>query len=225
MRLVVCSSLLLGAAALAGCLKSTSFSCTEDTACGAGGVCEAEGVCSIADADCTSGRRFDSSAGTLAGQCTAGSNPTDSGVDMTIDDGMPDAMPDAPPDAPTGCNGDFNAITDGNTNHKYKLINTPTDWVAQQNTVCAQQSSYMAIPDDAAELQAIYDLAGQNDVWVGVNDRLVEGTFRDTKNNLYTALPVTGNKVPDDCVHTANGTVLDVVGCGDSKITVCECEE
>jgi len=224
MRFVVCSSLILGATALAGCLKSTSFTCSDDTSCGAGGVCEPQGVCSIADADCTSGRRFDSSAGTLAGQCTAGDLPTDSGVDTTTD-GPTDGPTDAPPDTPVGCNGDFNTITNGNTAHKYKLISTPTDWVAQQNTVCAQQSSYMAIPDDAAELQAIYDLAGQNDLWVGVNDRITEGTFRDTKNNLYTALPVTGNKVPDDCVHTANGTSLDVVGCGDSKITVCECEE
>jgi len=225
MRLVWLSTSFLTTVSLAGCLKSTAFTCSDDSSCGANGFCEApQSVCSITDTGCDSGRRFDSSAGSLAGQCVGGTSPTDGGVDTPTDsDG--DGPIDTPVDTPTGCNPDFLTITGGNAGHKYKLITTVNDWISQENNVCAQQSSYMAIPDDATERQALADLNGGNEIWVGVSDRLVEGVFRDTKNNIYNALPITGNKVPDDCVRTPDGGSLDVVGCDKTKATVCECEE
>ncbi|HTJ42849.1 MAG TPA: VCBS repeat-containing protein [Kofleriaceae bacterium] len=62
-------------AALAGCLRHTSYqSCQTDADC-SGNHCESNHACSVDDQDCPSGRRWHSSA-PLAGQCVDGtSNP------------------------------------------------------------------------------------------------------------------------------------------------------
>ena len=50
------------------------FRCDEDTQC-AGGVCQADGFCSFADATCPSGQRYGEHSGSLSNTCV-GSNPT-----------------------------------------------------------------------------------------------------------------------------------------------------
>ena len=63
-----------------------TFTCAENTQCGAGGTCS-DGFCSFPDPDCDSGLRYGDLSGPLSGQCV--------GADMP----MPDAgdMPDSPP--------------------------------------------------------------------------------------------------------------------------------
>ena len=55
------------------CVRPPSFECSSASApgaCGPGGLCEATGFCSVADPACTSGRRYDPSAGMgLGGMC------------------------------------------------------------------------------------------------------------------------------------------------------------
>lgn len=210
---------------LVSCVKTNAFKCDGDsTACsGTGARCEADGFCSIESGNCPSGHEYSDTAGDLAGQCVGG-GPTPDGPQP---DGPSDGPPsDGPQDAPVGCPGDFAAIAvGGQTGHKYKFISVTADWVSQHNTVCVGQGSYLAIPNDAGELAAIFGLALSADVWVGVSDRTTEGSFLDVLNTAYTALPLNGNKVMDDCAQTANGTSLDVIGCSSSRVAVCECEE
>jgi hypothetical protein len=217
-------------AGLAGCLKKTAFNCgADDNAC-VGGVCEPEGFCSIsvATSECPSGRKFSDTAGDgLAGQCV-GDGPTSDG---------PGPDPDGPetdgpqPDSPaTGCNADFAVLASGgNTGHKYKLITLADDWVTQHNTVCVGQASYLAVPDDAAELAGLFALAANANLWVGVNDRANEGNFREVlTNGAYVALPVIeggGNENGQDCAATANGTTLETEDCDQARVAVCECNE
>jgi hypothetical protein len=58
----------------------------DDSKCGPGGTCEPNGLCSVPDATCPSGRRFTDVAGELSNQCVGGEQP------------MVDAAVDAPPD-------------------------------------------------------------------------------------------------------------------------------
>ncbi len=83
-------ALLIVALGAAGCLRTTQFHCANDVECTSGGhtgVCQATGYCSFADPGCTSGQRYGSLSGEVAGQCVTG-------VPL---DAPPDAYPDAPP--------------------------------------------------------------------------------------------------------------------------------
>jgi hypothetical protein len=59
------------AVAALGCLPSPKFDCTDSTACGSGGTCQPDGLCSFADTSCTSGQRYGSLAGNDSNQCVA----------------------------------------------------------------------------------------------------------------------------------------------------------
>ena len=48
---------------LAGCAAHGTFTCAQDSQCGAGGRCEPAGYCSFPDSTCGSGRRYDQYAG------------------------------------------------------------------------------------------------------------------------------------------------------------------
>jgi hypothetical protein len=106
--------LLLLALSLTACLRTTEFKCQSSSQCGAEGVCESTGYCSLPDDQC--GRRYSSSAGPFAGQCVGGG-----GVDGGID-GPPGI--DSSVDAPAGqCPAGY--MTLGGAPHKYKLVTTP----------------------------------------------------------------------------------------------------
>lgn len=218
-------------ASLAACLKKTAFNCADQDGACIGGVCEPEGYCSIAASDCPSGRRFSDTAGDgLAGQCVGGGDPLPDGPppDGVQPDGPPPDGP--PPDGPTGCAVGYDVITGGTAGHKYMVVATAGTWINQQNNVCNTSSGYMAIPDDAAELTAIYTAAGNVRIWLGVSDRMNEGTFIDTKGQAYNALTLTGNGNNQDCATTNNGVApLEIEDCdGAQQLSlpaVCECEE
>lgn len=97
-RVAVAAALLL-----AGCVSAKlSFTCGPGRSCGAGGVC-VDGSCAFAALDCTSGFRFDKSAGPRAGMCVSDS------IDLGIDQGTsgPLDLAQSPPDLVgldlTGC--------------------------------------------------------------------------------------------------------------------------
>jgi hypothetical protein len=225
MRIAMLLTASLAATLWTGCLKKSVFNCATDEACGTGGVCEPNGFCSVADGACASGRRFSDTAGTgVEGQCVGGGPAEDGpiGTDGSqVNDGPPVDMP-----LPTGCNSDFATITNGNPNHKYKFVATTGTWPNQQNVTCAGQSSYMAIPDDAAELAAIFALANVK-IWLGVSDRIMENQFRDTKNQAYASLALSGNNGGKDCATTTDDTApLVIEDCDNQNLAVvCECEE
>lgn len=218
-------------ASLAACLKKTAFNCADDDGACISGVCEPEGYCSVAASDCPSGRRFSDTAGDgLAGQCVGGGDPLPDGPQP--DGPQPDGpAPDGPADAPpSGCVAGYDVISGGTAGHRYMLVATAGTWINQQNNVCNTSSGYMAIPDDAGELAAIFIKGGNVRIWLGVSDRATEGTFIDTKNQAYNALALNGNGNNQDCATTDDGVApLEIEDCDGAQQlslpTVCECEE
>jgi len=221
--------LLLAVLASTGCLRKTEFQCTDDGACGAGGRCEPTNFCSFADPDCTSGRRYDQSAGTLAGQCTGGGNPTDAPLVDTPVTGGDAPMGDAPP---AGCPTGYVMLTGGQGNHLYKVLAVAENWTVQES-LCAQtsSSSHLAAPEDITELTAIDGAVAVAAHWVGVTDSAMEGTWRNTLGAIQTYLPWIP-PAPDnnaggqgeDCVEGITATHgFNDRRCNDKLPAVCEC--
>ena len=207
----------------AGCLRQTEFNCTTNEQCMPNGTCEAVGFCSFPDSAC--GQRFGDSAGQYANQCVGeGPMGTDGGVD-----GPPI---DSPPTAT--CPATYAAVTGGTAGHVYRRVATAQNWTTQF-TACmgdAVGKSYLAVPNDLAELAAMATLSGVTSFWIGIDDRATEGTYIQASGGPATFLPwATGQ--PDnagggggqDCVAGATATISDedCSGNGSSRIAVCEC--
>lgn len=219
-KLVILTALLA-----TSCLRDTSFTCSRDADCGAGGTCE-PGVnyCSVVDHTCPSGSRFVSSAGSYAGTCVRDDGATDAG--------RTDApATDAASDAPTGCPANYQTIAGGQGTHRYRVINTTDTWQTQRG-VCATSSSsaYLAIPDDPAELAAIATLSASSSVWVGISDTATENTFLTVKGAAATFLPWDNGQPDDqgpgeDCVIIrSSSSKLRDERCNTDYRAVCECE-
>ncbi len=75
--------------ALVGCTPNTLFHCASSEQCRSGatpGTCEASGYCSFPDAECSSGQRYDATAGELGDACVEGlSLGTDRDGDGVVD--------------------------------------------------------------------------------------------------------------------------------------------
>ena len=81
-------------ALIPGCkFGSSAFTCKEDSQCAGGGTCvdKPNGMCALSDSTCTSGYRYDNSAGDHSGQCTgeSGTGNTDGGTDGSTIDASP----------------------------------------------------------------------------------------------------------------------------------------
>lgn len=205
-----------GALAGAGCLRSTEFRCETHDECGRLGTCQPIGFCSFPDPDCN-GQRFSESAGPYANQCVTG---------MTIDGGLPDAPP---PDAqPSGCPIGYLDIP-GAPGHRYRVLNVPEPWAVQRD-ICAAASSttYLAIPDSAAELSALGAFAAMTPYWLGLTDAVSEGDFVTTKGEPATFLPWApgqpSNNMNSDCVTAISTTQIDDRPCAEAHRAICECE-
>src|SRR5262249_13234345 len=139
------------------------------------------------DSEC--GQRFGDSAGAYAHQCV---NPTggDAGIDSSTDGPA------------AGCPADFMLAPGAPAgSHVYKKLPTSQNW-SMQHDACTQlaQKTYLAVPDDAAELTAIAGISQAAIFWVGVDDRAVEGTYvRSSDLMPQTFLPWdTANGEPDN---------------------------
>jgi hypothetical protein len=221
--------LILFVLANAGCLRKTEFQCSDDNACGATGRCETTGYCSFIDNDCSSGRRYDNSAGTYAGQCTGGGTIGDGG---TVDS-PPNATDGGTTDTPStaGCPAGYAALTGAQAGHLYKLLVIAENWATQEAACQATSaSSHLAVPDDLAELTALDALAASN-YWLGITDAAVEGTWRNVLGATQTFLPWqppapdnAGGGQGEDCVEGLPTThTINDRRCQDKLPTVCEC--
>jgi hypothetical protein len=214
------------AIAATGCLKAAAFPCTSNEQCtknGALGTCESVGFCSFPDGECASGRRFGSLSGTFANQCVGeGDAGVDSPFDAPIDNMvLPDGL---------GCPVGYAQLT-GVPTHRYRRLGTSTIWQTQVDACKADGANvYLAIPDDATELQAILTFAGAQ-TWVGIDDLVTEGTFLTVLGGTPTFLPWaagqpdnSGNPGGSDCVMALTAATYDDKKCGTTGIAVCECE-
>ena len=212
----------------AGCLRKTEFQCANDSSCGANGRCEPTNFCSFADPDCESGRRYDQSAGSLAGQCTGGGTTTDGPVVDSPPMGGDGPIGDAPP---AGCPAGYAAITGGEGTHLYKLLTIAENWTIQENACqLTSTSSHLAVPGEIMELTALDTLAGAGH-WLGITDSAVEMTWRNVQGAIQTYLPWEPPAPDDaggpgeDCVESLNSATHTINDrrCNDKLIAVCEC--
>jgi len=201
-----------------GCLKAAAFECTRDLSCtraGTQGTCEAVGFCSFPDPTCPSGRRFGEVSGMYTQQCVGV-------VGAAIDGGF--TVPDG-----SGCPVGY-AILTGAPDHVYRRIDTAAAWQSQV-TACRDEGAnvYLAIPDDATELQSILTFAS-SDAWVGISDIAVESSFVTVLGGVPAWLPWAAGQPDDasggsDCVLALSASdTYDDRRCSNSAIAVCECE-
>ena len=218
-----------------GCVRPAAFQCATDSDCtraGEQGACEAIGRCSFPDPACGSGRRFAGLSGDQADQCV-GDGATDGGVtdsrtDAGGDEGDAAIGDGAMADAPSGCPVTYVALAGVTSSHLYRTLPAAAGWT-NQRSACGMEpaNAYLAIPDDAVELQALITHAG-TDVWVGISDAASEGAFVTVRGTPATYLPWATNE-PDnngnqDCVRTRSPSAIETVICGTPTIAICECE-
>jgi len=202
-RLALLAVLLAG-----GCLRDTEFHCTSDSQCGSDGQCDGTvGFCTVPDSNCVYGRRYSEYSGSYTNTCM-----------------MPNQV-----DAGMGCAPGFTTLP-GVSTHLYHLFTTPADFTSQR-TACAAQGgiTYLAIPDDANELQALVTQSGVPALWVGIDDIVVEGNYLTVRGQPETYLPWASGQ-PDnappgeDCVAALSSATYDDDQCSLSLPAVCECE-
>jgi hypothetical protein len=222
-------TMLVVALLATGCLPKTEYKCAANGDCAAGGsICEPTGYCSFADTSCASGQRYGELSGTYANQCVEGAGG-DAGVDV-------DAAVDAQPDAPAvNCPASYTTMVGV---HYYRAIAATATWQAQR-TACAADgaNTYLAVPDDQAELTGIVMAGGVARVWVGIDDQTTEGTYATVRGGTVPANsplwdvgepdddPLVGAG-PGDCVVAVdtNGNQIADDRCDRTYPAVCECE-
>jgi hypothetical protein len=205
----------------AGCLRTTEFRCASGSECGAGGICEPVGFCSVPNAECPgTGRSYGDSAGQgLSNTCVPAGGPgpgIDAGVDAPPIDGMTN----------TGCPSGYNPIN--GSAHRYKLL-SDVSW-DEAKTMCdlTSKAAYLAVPDDATELANLATVATPR-FWVGIDDKATPNAFVTQKGVPATFKPW-GSGEPDntppgqDCVDAISGTQIATDKCSTRQDAVCECE-
>jgi hypothetical protein len=218
-------AIAIAVAASAGCIKSAAFECSMDSQCehaGVAGTCEAVGACSFPDTTCSSGRRYGSAAGAHSDRCVG---DDDSDIDAGPGDGNTgDGGPDAPTDP---CPASYAALA-GAGSHLYRLVATPNAWANQRSTCRADgNQAQLALPDNAAELQAISTLASAPS-WLDISDASLEGNYVSSGNVTATFLPWAASE-PDnagnqDCVRALlGGLLIETEQCTTLSVAVCEC--
>jgi hypothetical protein len=212
-------------AANAGCIKSAAFECSMDSQCehaGVAGTCESVGACSFPDTVCSSGRRYGSAAGTRSDQCVGDESDIDAGPgdgNVTVDassDGSDEPCPAT------------YVMLAGAGSHLYRLVSTPNAWANQRATCRADGNQVqLALPDTAAELQAISTLAAAPS-WIDISDASLEGSYVASGNVAATFLPWAASE-PDnsgnqDCVRALlGGLFIETQQCSTPAVAVCEC--
>jgi hypothetical protein len=224
------TTLALGVAVLlGGCLRQTEYRCSDNTACSGGGTCETTGYCSFPSSECTSGRQYGGAAGSLANSCVDGEDPMiDASVE--IDAPMSDAkMIDAPIGA--GCPGTYTTIAGGQPGHLYRVVTAINDWDVQAaGCRVTSAKAYLAIPDDAGELQALDTAIGAGAIyWVGISDTATELQWRTVLDAAQTFLPWLAPAPDDqnpgeDCVAAiATSHQFNDDRCNTNRPAICEC--
>jgi len=216
---------LLLALLCAGCMRQVEFHCMTNEECGPTGTCQqvVGGYCSYPDPMCARGR-FSKYAGPYANQCV---DTPGGGMDAPETDGPMAGCPAGfvlLPGAPPG-------------SHVYKRLPGLATWVTQHDACTAlAPRTYLAVPDDAAELTGIAGIAGAASFWIGIDDRATEGAYVRS-NDLMPATFLPWNTAagePDnpgagdgqDCVVSTSTqySTEDCTGAAANRAAACECE-
>ena len=208
---------MLIAVLLAGCRVSRTFECNIDTDCGGGGArCETTHYCSFADSSCASGFRYDEYAGGGFANDCVGATGGDAGTD-------------GPPQAP-GCPAGY--LKYGTLPSGYRYVTTQANWLAAEmdceNDSAPSMTHLIFVetePEDGATETLI---AGSSKFWSAGNDRITEGTYKNTANQPQTFLPWKSsqgepNGAAEDCIYVDETDFFDD-DCNQNHAYICECD-
>jgi hypothetical protein len=196
---------------LSACRVQRTFECETNADCGAAARCETTTqFCSFADSGCSSGWRYDEYAGSgLDGECVMGGS-----------DGGPSDGSQAP-------NCPSNYLVVGSLPGGYRYSSTGAMWLAAEAD-CEDDGagSHLASIDSAGENTTIQSqLVPTARFWMGLTDRVNEGTYRTVTNVVQTYLPWESGEPgsEDDCITAKTGQFADE-DCTDVRPYLCECD-
>ncbi len=142
--------------------------------------------------------------------------PADARVDATVD-----ATVDADP-CPTG----YAPIAGGQTRSQYRAVTAATDWLTAEKDCEDDGLAHLVVLDGDSERDAVRAVVN-GDTWLGVSDRVAEGTFFKVTTGVATYLPWLSGEPNDqfgeDCVELSGGGFNDE-GCDNGDAYVCECD-
>jgi hypothetical protein len=165
-----------------------------------------------------------------------GGKPPDQDASLEPDAGsIPDADPtldaDPTPDAmsPPPCPDDYEPL--GELGGVYRLSFGTASWsLAEADCEDDGLGTHLVVLDDEAELARVVSLLGISDAWIGVTDRVTEGSWMTVLGDEATLLPWAVAEPDDanggeDCAEmlAPEGTFKDSA-CGLLRYYVCECD-
>jgi hypothetical protein len=123
------------------------------------------------------------------------------------------------------CPGNYAMLLGAFNNSRYRVVDESEDWDAAQ-AACLADGHHLAIPDDASELNAMYTALVTENIWIGVTDRITEGTYLRVTGGVQTYLPWDiGEPDMEDCIYIDGLTTqLVAQGCSSGRRYICECD-
>ena len=151
-----------------------------------------------------------------AGDAGSGDGGTDrdgGSTDATIDGAM------------LACPGSYTLLLGALNSSRYRVVDNSTDWTVAE-AACEADGHHLAIPDNASELTALYTALVTQNIWIGVTDRITEGTYRRVTGGVQTYLPWgIGEPDIDDCLYIDGLTTqLVAQSCDSGRRYICECD-
>jgi lectin-like protein len=201
---------LLVVTALVGCdfpTPSQDYACRTSADCETGRVCET-GYCVI---------------GSGGSPDAPPNSPGDASVDGAADAAMPDAS-NFPQIVAMCMAAGYDAASNGGY---YRLPPSQATWVNGEAD-CANDvvgATHLIVLSNTEEVQ----IASTEPGWVGLSDRITEGTFVNVTNETPDQRPWAAGQ-PDngggneDCARIQSNGTLDDDQCGNNRFYACECD-
>ena len=162
--------------------------------------------------------------------CRLGFDRVEGGDDIAGDDAPPgDAARDGASDgadaSSLSCPANYMVLVGVQNNSRYRVSHNSREW-DEAEAACEADGHHLAIPDNASELTAMYTALITQNIWIGVTDRVVEGTYRTVTGGIQTYLPWgLGEPDTDDCIFI-DGLTTQLVAqdCDSGRRYICECD-
>lgn len=146
-------------------------------------------------------------------------------------DGAPDASDGNPTDdAMLACPASYTLTLSGSTSLYRFVSNQAVPWTTA-NSRCTDDGTHLIVLSSETELSQINVVAGAGERWVGLSDRVTNGTFLPVTDEPTTFPPASGspwatgeptNDKP--CVATNDNGQLITLTCGNGRTFICECD-
>lgn len=155
-----------------------------------------------------------------------GTRPSIDATEPDSDGESRDAAADAATDVAPACAGYTAAATS-----KYRLVTAPVGWIVAEMD-CEDDEpggSHLAIVGSETE-RADIDALVTVEVWIGLVDRKIEGTWVWVDGSAHTInqppwkAGEPSNGANDDCAMIETAGLYDAVSCTDNKQYICECD-